>query len=103
MTPYTVYITPSAWKEIKNLPGKIRQRVKRVIDAFNVNPHPAKSKALDKSDLPGFYAELWRVRLDKWRIIYAINKADNTVDVLAVRKRPPYDYGDLEEMLGKLL
>ncbi len=103
MTRYAVYVTPSAWKEIKNLPGNMRQRMKRVIDVFASNPYTSKSKALDKSDFPDFKAELWRVRLDKWRIIYAITKADNAVDVLAVRKRPPYDYGDLEEILGKLL
>ena len=65
MTGYTVYVTPFAWKEIKNLPGNMRQRIKHVIDAFAGNPYPSKSKALDKSDLPGFEAELWRVRLDK--------------------------------------
>ncbi len=81
----------------------MRQRIKRIIDAFTDNPHPSKSKALDKSDLPDFEAELWRMRIDKWRIIYSITETDNTVDILAVRKRPPYDYRDLEEMLGKLL
>jgi len=25
------------------------------------------------------------------------------VDILAVRKRPPYDYGDLEELLAEAL
>jgi mRNA interferase RelE/StbE len=38
--------------------------------------------------------------LDKWRILYAITEADKLVDVLAVRKRPPYDYGDLQQLLG---
>ena len=40
-----------------------------------------------------------RLRLDRWRIVYAITEADEVVDVLAVRKRPPYDYGDLESLL----
>jgi mRNA interferase RelE/StbE len=31
--------------------------------------------------------------------VYAITEADEAVDVLAVRKRPPYDYGDLESLL----
>jgi len=44
--------------------------------------------------------ELRRIRLDRWRIVYIINEDDESVDVLAVRKRPPYDYGDLSTLLG---
>lgn len=39
---------------------------------------------------------------DRWRIVYAVSEAEKAVDVLAVRKRPPYDYGDLEELLQKI-
>jgi mRNA interferase RelE/StbE len=34
--------------------------------------------------------------------VYAVTEAERAVDVLAVRKRPPYDYGDLEELLEKV-
>jgi len=33
--------------------------------------------------------------------VYAVTEADKTIDVLAVRKRPPYDYGDLDQLLGR--
>ena len=46
--------------------------------------------------------QLFRIRLDNWRIIYAVTESDNAIDVLAVRKRPPYDYGDLEQLLEEL-
>jgi mRNA interferase RelE/StbE len=45
-------------------------------------------------------AELCRLRLDKWRVVYTISEADLAIDVLAVRKRPPYDYGDLGALLA---
>jgi len=32
----------------------------------------------------------------------AIHEDDKIVDVLAVRKRPPYDYGDLESLLTEI-
>lgn len=99
MSRYTVYIIPSAWPKIKELPGNIRQRVKRAIDSLADNPRPIKSKALDA---PDFESEVRRLRLDQWRIVYAITEADNIVDVLTVRKRPPYDYGDLEELLREV-
>jgi len=91
-----VYVTPAAWKEIKTLPGKVRQRVRKAVTALAENQRPAKSKALD---VPELQSEVRRLRLDRWRIVYAITEADEAVDVLAVRKRPPYDYGDLEALL----
>jgi len=36
------------------------------------------------------------------RIVYAISEADKAVDVLGVRKRLPYDYGDIAELLAQL-
>lgn len=97
MKRYSIYITPQAWREIRNLPGYVRQRVKRAIDDLEHMPRPSNGKQLEvPSDLP---IELWRIRLDKWRIVYTISELDNTIDVLAIRKRPPYDYGDLSELL----
>jgi hypothetical protein len=34
--------------------------------------------------------------------VYTVSDADNLVDVLTVRQRPPYDYGDLAELLGQI-
>ena len=96
MSSYNVYVTPAAWKEIKDLPGQVRQRMRKAIDGLADNPRPAKSKALDSPDIA---AEVRRLRLDRWRMVYAITETDEAVDVLAVRKRPPYDYGDLESLL----
>ena len=98
MNGYTVYITPHAWREIKALPGYMRQRVKRAIEALANNPRPPRNKELDTPDLEW---ELHRLRLDRWRIVYAITEDDKIVDVLTVRKRPPYDYGDLGQLLEK--
>ena len=100
---YKVYVLPQAWKEIKRLPGNMRQRVKRAIDGLSENPRPPGSVKLDTSGLPGIDdVELRRLRIERWRIVYAITEAELYVDVLAVRKRPPYDYGDLERLLAEL-
>jgi mRNA interferase RelE/StbE len=64
------------------------------------DPHPPASKRLD---FPDSAHELYRFRLDRWRIIYAITEADKVIDILAVRKRPPYDYDDLVELLEEAL
>jgi mRNA interferase RelE/StbE len=99
LSRYTVYITLSALREIKGLPGHMRQRVKRAIDSLADTPHPPGSEALSLLEMD---YDVWRLRLDKWRIVYAITESDKIIDVLAVRKRPPYDYGDLERLLADL-
>jgi len=107
---YTVYITPAAWDEVKVLPGHIRQRVRRAIASLADEPRPAESKALvdlhpevdppytqtsganAADEQPEPTRELRRIRLDRWRIVYAITEADQAIDVLAIRKRPPYEF-----------
>jgi mRNA interferase RelE/StbE len=94
-----VHIIPGAWGEIANLPGHVRQRIRRAIDGLARNPRPDGSKALST---PEPERELRRLRLDRWRIVYAITEAEEAVDILAVRRRPPYDYGDLEALVAEM-
>ena len=96
MSRYTVYVIPRAWREMKNLPGNMRLRVRRAVDCLADDPRPAGSKQLDTPDLE---PRLYRLRLNRWRIVYAISEQECAIDVLAVRKRPPYDYGDLEDLV----
>lgn len=96
MTPYTVYVTPRTLREIKDLPGNVRQRIRHAIGQLADNPRPSNSKQVI---VPAFERELRRLRLDSWRVVYAITDSDALVDILAVRKRPPYDYGDLAQLL----
>jgi len=96
VSDYKVYVTPTAFKEIKSLPGHLRQRIRRAIGDLAATPRPPQSKELN---LPDAEKEIRRLRLDKWRVLYAVSDSELTVDVFAVRKRPPYDYGDLEALL----
>lgn len=99
MSAYRVYITPEALAEVKDLPGNIRQRVRESIRSLAKQPRPAHSKALQFNEPERL---LFRLRLDHWRIVYVVTEADNVVDVLAIRKRPPYDYGDLSILLEEI-
>jgi mRNA interferase RelE/StbE len=92
-------------REVKDLPGHIRQRLKHAIGELAANPHPPGSKSLDLSGVEiqaGIDCDICRLRIEKWRVLYAITAAEEAIDVLAVRKRPPYDYGDLQELLGEV-
>ncbi len=96
---YDLLVEPAVYRARKRLPGHFRQRVKRAIAHLATEPRPPASRELDVSGLdvpPG--VELRRIRVDSWRIVYAVNEAESWVWVLAVRKRPPYDYEDLSEL-----
>jgi mRNA-degrading endonuclease RelE of RelBE toxin-antitoxin system len=103
VSPYRVYVMPAALGEISQLPGNVRQRAKRAISSLSENPQPANSAGLDLSEeLPGFDPgrDIRRLRIDRWRIVNVVTGSEKTVDILAVRKRPPYDYGDLRSLLA---
>ena len=42
--------------------------------------------------------ELDRIRIASWRIVYLIEEKWKLVSVLAIRKRPPYQYDDLDKL-----
>ncbi len=46
--------------------------------------------------------ELRRIRMERWRIVYAVCDEEQWVWVLAVRRRPPYNYNDLPELIARL-
>ena len=98
MNSYRVFVTPAAVKEIKALPGNIRQRVRQAISELTTQPRPHNSKVLEQDLTP---LEARRQRIENWRIIYTMSEAEATVDVLGVRKRPPYDYADLKRLLDQ--
>jgi len=97
---------PAVHTSRKQLPGHIRQRVKRAIDELAHEPRPPSSKKLNLPvELGGNVAAEWevrRIRLVHWRIVYAVNEVWNEVAVLAIHKRPPYEYDDLDELLTHL-
>lgn len=95
-----MYVTPAALREAKSVPGNVRQRVKRAIEGLVDNPRPSGSKSLN---VPEVEAEIRRLRLDTWRVVYAVTETDHAIDVLAIRKRPPYDYADLTRLIGDVL
>jgi mRNA interferase RelE/StbE len=102
MVSYLVQISDKAGKEIRRLPGNFRQRVLRSLRNLEQIPQPVESIRLDLTDSSialADHMELRRIRLAEWRIIYLIEHDIPLITVLAVRKRPPYQYDDLRELL----
>jgi mRNA interferase RelE/StbE len=104
MTPrYELLIEPAAYRQRTRLPGHVRQRIRRAIDGLAQHPRPHDSRALDTTglDVPAG-VEIRRIRMGQWRLIYAVSDVEKWVWVWGVRKRPPYDYDDLAEMIRSL-
>ena len=100
MSDYRLYVVPQAWDELQRLPGNIKHRVRKAIDDLSGEPHPAASKRLEQA---AGTAALFRLRIDNWRIVYAVHTDARLIRVVAVRKRPPYDYQDLATLLEDIL
>jgi mRNA interferase RelE/StbE len=86
-----------------DLPGNLRQRIRRIMDGLESQPRPARTRTLDTSrlDLPPDI-ELRRLKIESWRVVYAVNDAESWVWVLGLQRRPPYDYEDLPQIVSKL-
>lgn len=46
--------------------------------------------------------ELRRIRMEHWRIVYAVCDVEQWVWVLTVCRRLPYGYDDLPELIARL-
>ncbi|RUT01017.1 hypothetical protein DSM106972_070230 [Dulcicalothrix desertica PCC 7102] len=98
---YRVRLQATVYDERKALPGNIRQRMKSLIDSLAKEPRPYNSIELDLEEVDTDW-EIRRIRLSMWRVIYAIDEEFQQVAVLAIRKRPPYDYEDISDLLANL-
>jgi mRNA interferase RelE/StbE len=95
---YRIYVRPEVVKALKRAPGDVRQRLRRAIDDLAGDARPASSRQLEVAAA----VELRRVRVEDWRIIYAVREELEQVQVIALRQRPPYDYRDLGRLLDIL-
>lgn len=106
MVLYQVEVTSLVRKEIRELPGNIRQRILRLLKELREEPRPNSSQRLDTAKL-GIELEssigLYRIRIESWRVVYVVEEELRLLTVLAIRKRPPYQYDDLYQLIDELL
>jgi mRNA interferase RelE/StbE len=92
----TVWIDPAALRELRLVPGHMRQRIRVAVAALADDPRPDNARQLGLSQ-PA--AEAWRLRIDRWRVVYTIEEDSRWVGVWAIRRRPPYNYEDLDDLI----
>ncbi len=81
MPGYTVNITDRAQRDIAALAKVVMRRVATAIDGLAANPRPPGALALSG------HADLYRVRVGDYRVIYLIADAVLVVTVVRVRHR----------------
>lgn len=68
-SPYKVWMKPAVHDMREQLPGYIRQQIKRIIDELRNTARPAQSKPLILPDSIQTEWEVRRIRMDGWRIV----------------------------------
>jgi mRNA interferase RelE/StbE len=78
---YAVVFARSARKELQNLDPQVARRILKQIEALVTSPRPSGVVKLEGA------ADLWRIRIGQWRVVYRVSDSDRLVDVIAVRHR----------------
>ncbi|MEZ4727841.1 MAG: type II toxin-antitoxin system RelE/ParE family toxin [Caldilineaceae bacterium] len=90
MKKYQLEIKTSVLRQIENLPGRYRQRVRRLIAELATDPRPPKAEALRT------FPNRYRIRVDDYRIVYRVEDDLLIVEVVKVgRKLGPEFYDDV--------
>ncbi len=81
---YRLLIEERAVEELKSLPPKIRERIKKkIVSVLKENPFPG-----DKGDIKKIQgSKFWRLRVGDYRVFYDVVREENTVYILSVRHR----------------
>ena len=78
---YRIKILPETKKEIDQLPGHMRQRVRQFIAELARNPRPNEAKALRERE------DIWRYRVGEWRVVWQILDEELVVLIIRVGKK----------------
>jgi mRNA interferase RelE/StbE len=78
---YTVRMEPSVRKVLDGLQDDMYRRIVRKLEILEENPRPMGVEKLTGPD------ELYRVRVGKWRIVYAIRDRELVVIVIRIGHR----------------
>ncbi len=81
MADYSVVFARSARRELERLEARVARRILGRIEALAQEPRPHGCVKLQGA------ADLWRIRVGDYRVIYALDDDARLVDVRVVRHR----------------
>jgi mRNA interferase RelE/StbE len=81
MAAYRVVLTPAADRQLAKLPREAREMVAAAIVTLASNPRPPGSAKLAGA------ADLWRIRVRDYRVIYTVLSGELVVTVVKIGNR----------------
>jgi mRNA interferase RelE/StbE len=78
---YDITFARSARRELEGMERKAAQRILRRIEDLADDPRPHGCRKLQGG------AELWRIRMGEYRVVYSVDDDAGMVDIIAVRHR----------------
>lgn len=85
---YRVELRRTAQKEINALPELVYKAIARIISSLEQEPRPLRVKKLAESGL-------WRIRVRKYRVVYAIDDEAKLVTIVRIARRKEDTYKSL--------
>ncbi|HEY8394945.1 MAG TPA: type II toxin-antitoxin system RelE/ParE family toxin [Thermaerobacter sp.] len=82
--PWRIVVSKEAEKTLRRLDRSTRLRLRDAIDRLAEGPHPAPGR--DVRPLQG-HPGLYRLRVGDWRVLFAVEEAEQALLVLAIRPR----------------
>ena len=81
MAEYRVVFARSARRELEALDANVARRIISRVEALTADPRPHGSVKLQGA------ADLWRIRIGDYRVVYSIDDSARLVDIRVVRHR----------------
>lgn len=90
MRPFRLEISQSVQRRLRQLPQRVAKEIAEAIVDLATDPYPP-----DATELGRELRNRYRIRVDGWRIIYAVHPHDRIVKVFALRPRDANTYLNL--------
>ena len=81
MSKYTINFARSARKELERLSINLVSRIFPRIESLADNPHPRGCRKIRGR------SNIWRIRVGDYRVLYAIDEEELTINIRAIRHR----------------
>ena len=85
-TPYEVLVDERVEKDLEKVPKHVVEKFLKLLDEFEKNPIRPRS-GFDVKPMEGYPRNTYRLRIGKYRVLYAVDNENKKVRITSVRHR----------------
>lgn len=85
-TPYEVLVDERVEKDLDKVPKYVVEKFLRLLDEFEKNPIRPRS-GFDVKPMEGYPGNTYRLRIGKYRVLYAVDSDNKKVRITTVQHR----------------